>query len=158
VLLQRALDLELTTVQFQGTAPALIALVGGHVDLLCDQTTQTLPHIKAHNVKLYGTTTLQRVAALPEAPTLREGGLDQFEVVVWHGVYSPRGTPTAVIDKANAALRSALHDRTVSERLAELGVQIVPESKQTPAGLRDWLKAEIDKWTPLIRSAGISAD
>jgi tripartite-type tricarboxylate transporter receptor subunit TctC len=158
MLLQRTLDLELTTVQFQGTAPALIALVGGHVDLLCDQTTQTLPHIRAHNVKLYGTTTLTRVAALPDAPTLSEAGLHQFEVVVWHGVYAPKGTPGAVIDKLDTALRSALHDRTVIERLSELGAQIVPESKQTPAGLRDWLKAEIDKWTPLIRSAGITAD
>jgi tripartite-type tricarboxylate transporter receptor subunit TctC len=158
MLLQRTLDVELTTVQFQGTAPALIALVGGHVDLLCDQTTQTLAHIKAHNVKLYGTTTLTRVAALPDTPTLSEGGLNQFEVVVWHGVYAPKGTPDAVLDKLAAALRSALHDRTVMERLSELGAQIVPESKQTPAGLRDWLKAEIDKWTPLIRSAGISAD
>lgn len=158
VLLQHALGIELTTVQFQGTAPALIALVGGHVDLLCDQTTQTIPHIKAHKVKLYGTTTATRVAALPDTLTLREGGLKEFEVVVWHGIYAPKGTPKAVIDQFNAALRSALRDPAVSQRLAELGAQIVPESKQTPAGLRDWLQAEIEKWTPLIRSAGISAD
>jgi tripartite-type tricarboxylate transporter receptor subunit TctC len=158
LLLQRALGVEFTTVQFQGTAPALVALVGGHVDLLCDQTTQTIPHIKAGRVKLYGVTTRARMAALPDAPTLQESGLKDFEVVVWHGLYAPKGTPKAAIDKVDAALRVALKDATVTQRLAELGAEVVPESKQTPAGLGDWLRAEIDKWTPVIRSAGVSAD
>jgi tripartite-type tricarboxylate transporter receptor subunit TctC len=158
LLLQRALGVEITTVQFQGTAPALVALVGGHVDLLCDQTTQTIPHIRARRVKLYGATTRARIAALPDAPTLQESGLQDFEVVVWHGIYGPKGTPKAALDKVNAALRVALKDPTVTQRLAELGAEIVPESKQTPAGLRDWLQAEIEKWTPIIKSAGVSAD
>jgi tripartite-type tricarboxylate transporter receptor subunit TctC len=158
LLLQRALGVEITTVQFQGTAPALVALVGGHVDLLCDQTTQTIPHIHAGRVKLYGATTRARIKALPDAPTLQESGLPDFEVVVWHGIYAPKGTPQGALDKVNAALRIALKDPTVTQRLAELGAQIVPESKQTPAGLRDWLQAEIDKWTPVLRSAGVSAD
>jgi len=158
LLLQRALGVEITTVQFQGTAPALVALVGGHVDLLCDQTTQTIPHIKAGRVKLYGATTRARITALPDTPTLQESGLKDFEVVVWHGIYAPKGTPQTAIDKVNAALRVALKDPAVTQRLAELGAEIVPESKQTPAGLRDWLQAEIDKWTPVIRSAGVSAD
>jgi tripartite-type tricarboxylate transporter receptor subunit TctC len=155
LLLQRALGVEITTVQFQGTAPALVALVGGHVDLLCDQTTQTIPHIKAGRVKLYGATTRARITALPDTPTLQESGLKDFEVVVWHGIYAPKGTPQTAIDKVNAALRVALKDPAVTQRLAELGAEIVPESKQTPAGLRDWLQAEIDKWTPVIRSAGV---
>ena len=158
LLLQRALGVEITTVQFQGTAPALVALVGGHVDLLCDQTTQTIPHIRAGRVKLYGATTRARIAALPNAPTLQESGLQDFEVVVWHGIYAPKSTPKAALDKVNAALRVALKDPTVTQRLAELGAEIVPESKQTPAGLRDWLQAEIEKWTPIIKSAGVSAD
>lgn len=158
LLLQRALGVELTTVPFQGTAPALVALIGGHVDLLCDQTTQTIPHIEAGRVKLYGVTTRARVAALPDAPTLQESGLKDFEVVVWHGLYAPKGTPTAAIDKIEAALWIALKDRAVTDRLAELGAEVVPESKQSPAGLRDWLRAEIDKWTPVIRAAGVSAD
>ena len=158
LLLQRALGVEFTTVQFQGTAPALVALIGGHVDLLCDQTTQTIPHINAGRVKLYGVTTRARIAALPDTPTLQESGLKDFEVVVWHGIYAPKGTPQAAIEKIDAALAIALKDPAVTQRLSELGAEVVPESKQTPAGLRDWLRAEIDKWTPVIRSAGISAD
>jgi tripartite-type tricarboxylate transporter receptor subunit TctC len=158
MLLQQAIGVELTTVPFQGTAPALTALLGGQVDVLCDQTTQTLPHIKAGKVKFYGVTTLQRIAALPDAPTLDEQGLKDFEVVVWHGVYAPKGTPREALDKINAALRAALRDPEVATRFAELGAQIVPESKQTPAGLRDWLNSEIDKWQPVIRKAGVYAD
>ena len=158
MLLQQALGVELTTVPFQGTAPALTALLGGQVDVLCDQTTQTIPHIKAEKVRFYGVTTLHRIAALPDAPTLDEQGLKDFEVVVWHGVYAPKGTPKEALDKLNAALRAALRDPDVSSKLADLGAQIVPEAKQSPAGLRDWLRSEIDKWQPVIRKAGVYAD
>ena len=95
---------------------------------------------------------------MPDAPTLDEQGLKDFEIVVWHGVYAPKGTPKEALDKLNTALRSALKDPEVAARYAELGAQIVPESKQTPAALQSWLKAEIDKWTPLIRKAGVYAD
>jgi tripartite-type tricarboxylate transporter receptor subunit TctC len=158
MLLQQALGVELTTVPFQGTAPAMTALLGGQVDILCDQTTQTIPQIKADKVKFYGVTTKQRIQALPDAPTLDEQGLRDFEVVVWHGVYAPKGTPREVIEKLNEALRAALKDPVVASRFAELGAQIVPEAKQTPAGLRDWLRGEIDKWQPVIRKAGVYAD
>ncbi len=158
MLVQQAIGVELTTVPFQGTAPAMTALLGGQVDVLCDQTTQTIPQIKADKVKFYGVTTKQRIQALPDAPTLDEQGWKDFEVVVWHGIYVPKGTPPEVIGKLNEALRAALRDPTVAARFAELGVQIVPESKQTPAGLRDWLKSEIDKWQPVIRKAGVYAD
>jgi tripartite-type tricarboxylate transporter receptor subunit TctC len=158
MLFQQALGVELTTVPFQGTGPAMTALLGGQVDVLCDQTTQTIPHIKAQKVKFYGVTTKQRIAALPDAPTLDEQGLKGFEVVVWHGMYAPKGTPREAIDKVNAALRAALKDPVVASRFADLGAQIVPESKQSPAGLRDWLAAEIDKWGPVIRKAGTFAD
>jgi tripartite-type tricarboxylate transporter receptor subunit TctC len=158
MLLQQALGLELTTVQFQGTAPALVALVGGHVDLLCDQTTQTIPHVKGGRVKLYGATATTRIAALPDTPTLEEGGLRGFEVVVWHGIYAPKGTPKAALEKVGAALRAALKDPGVTQRLVELGAQVVPESQQTPSGLHDRLAAEIEKWTPIMRKAGVSAD
>jgi tripartite-type tricarboxylate transporter receptor subunit TctC len=95
---------------------------------------------------------------LPDAPTLSEQGLTDFEVVVWHGIYVPKGTPREAINKLNEALRVALKDPAVAARFAELGAQIVPESKQTPAGLRDWLKSEIEKWQPIIRKAGVYAD
>src|SRR5258708_1486391 len=158
MLFQQAVGVELTTIPFSGTAPAMTALLGGQVDMLCDQTTQTIPEIKAQKVKFYGVTTLQRIQALPDAPTLDEQGLKDFEVVVWHGVYAPKGTPREALDKLNAALRASLKDPDVAAKFAELGAQIVPESKQTPAGLRDWLKSEIDKWQPVIRKAGVYAD
>ena len=158
MLFMQAIGTEFTSVPFQGTAPAMVALLGGQVDILCDQTTQTIPQIKAGKVKFYGVTTKERIKALPDAPTLDEQGLKGFEVVVWHGVYAPKGTPKEVLDKLNAALRAALKDPQVAAKLAELGGQIVPESKQTPAALRDWLKAEIDKWGPIIRKAGTYAD
>src|SRR3954463_14516951 len=155
MLFQQAVGVELTTVPFQGTAPAMTALLGGQVDVLCDQTTQTIPQIKADKVKFYGVTTKQRIQGLPDAPTLDEQGWRDFEVVVWHGIYVPRGTPREAIDKLNEALRAALRDPLVATRFAELGAQIVPDSKQTPAGLRDWLKSEIEKWQPVIRKAGV---
>lgn len=158
MLFQKAIGTELTTVPFQGTAPALNALLGGQVDLLCDQTTQTTQHIKAGTVKLYGVTTKQRIKALPDAPTLDEGGLKDFEVIVWHGVYAPKGTPAAVVDKFNAAMRAAIKDPAFATRMADLGAELVPESKQTPEGLRTWLQSEINKWGPVIRSAGVYAD
>ena len=158
MLVQQAIGVELTTVPFQGTAPAMTALLGGQVDVLCDQTTQTIPQIKADKVKFYGVTTKQRIQALPDAPTLDEQGWHDFEVVVWHGIYVPKGTPKEAIDKLNEALRAALRDPSVASKFADLGAQIVPESKQTPAGLRDHLKAEIDKWQPVIRKAGVYAD
>ncbi len=158
MLFMQAIGVELTTIPFQGTGPAMTALLGGQVDMLCDQTTQTIPQIKAQKVKFYGVTTKQRIAALPDAPTLDEQGLKDFEVVVWHGVYAPKGTPREALDKLNEALRAALHDPAVASKFADLGAQIVPEAKQTPAGLRDWLRAEIDKWGPVIRKAGTYAD
>jgi tripartite-type tricarboxylate transporter receptor subunit TctC len=158
MLFMQAIGTELTTVPFQGTGPAMTALLGGQVDMLCDQTTQTIPHIKAQKVKFYGVTTKQRIQALPEAPTLDEQGLKDFEVVVWHGVYAPKGTPKDALDKLNNALRTALKDPGVASKFADLGAQIVPDAKQTPAGLRDWLQSEINKWGPVIRKAGTFAD
>ncbi len=158
MLFQQALGVDLQTIPFSGTAPALNALLGGQVDVMCDQTTQTIPHIKAGSVKFYGVTTKQRIKALPDAPTLHEQGLKDFEMVVWHGIYAPKGTPADIITKMNAALRAALKDADVKARFAELGAEIVPDSKQTPAGLQTWLKSEIDRLGPLIRAAGKFAD
>ncbi len=141
-----------------GLGAALNALLGGQLDLLCDQPTQTLQHIKVGTVQLYGVTALENIPSLPSAPTLSEGGLKCFEVKVWHGVYAPKGTPRAAIEKFNAALRVALKAPTFATRMTELGAVIVPESKQTPEGLNTWLQSEIDKWGPVIRAAGVYAD
>lgn len=158
MMLENALGVKLTAVPFQGTAPAMNALLGGQVDILCDQTTQTIPQIKAGNVKFYGVTTKNRIKALPDAPTLHEQGLKDFEVIVWHGIYAPKGTPKVAIDKMNAAVRAALKDPAVMKRMAELGGEITPESKQTGEGLQAWLKSEIDKWGPVIKAGGKFAD
>jgi tripartite-type tricarboxylate transporter receptor subunit TctC len=158
MLFQQAMGVEMGTIPYQGTAPALNALLGGQVDILCDQTTQTLPHIRAGTVKLFGVTTRERIQSLPTVATLEEAGLKGFEVKVWHGIYAPKGTPAAAVDRFGAALRAALKDPVVVQRMAELGAEIVPEAKQTPEGLRSWLKPEIDKWGALIRAAGTYAD
>jgi tripartite-type tricarboxylate transporter receptor subunit TctC len=158
MLFQKAIGLDLVTVPYKGTAPAMTDLLGGQVDVLCDQTTQTLQHIAAGNVKLYGVTASKRIAALPNAPTLAESGLKDFQVVVWHGMYLPKATPKPVVDRLNAAMQASLKEPDVRKKLADLGAEIVPPDKQTPEGLRVWLKAEIDKWTPIIRAAGVYAD
>jgi tripartite-type tricarboxylate transporter receptor subunit TctC len=158
MVFRQAVGVELTTVPYQGTGPAMAALLGGQVDLMCDQTTQTVPQIKAGSLRFYGVTTAQRIKALPDAPTLAEQGLKGFEVMVWHGVYAPKGTPKEATEKFNAALRVALKDPMVVARMAELGAEIVPDAKLTPEGLRTWLKQETDRWGPVIRSAGVYAD
>lgn len=158
LLFRQAVGLDLQTVPFQGTGPAMNALLGGQVDLLCDQTTSTTPHIKAGTVKLYGVTTAQRIKAMPEVPTLAEQGLKGFQMVVWHGIYAPKGTPQPVLQKLNAAVRAALKDPAFQQRMKELGADIVAEDKQTPDGLRSWLKSETDRLGPVIRAAGVYAD
>ncbi len=157
-LYQQALGANVTTVPFQGTGPALNALLGGQVDLLCDQTTNTVPHIKAGTVKMYGVTTKQRIKALPDAPTLDEGGMKGFEVIVWHGVYAPKGTPAAVLQKFGDAMREALKDPAFVQRMADLGGEIPPAARQTSDGQRAWLVSEVDKWGKAIRAAGQFAD
>jgi tripartite-type tricarboxylate transporter receptor subunit TctC len=158
MMFQRAIGVQLTEVPFQGTAPAMNALLGGQVDILCDQTTQTVPQIKAGTVKLYGVTTKNRVKVLPNAPTLSEQGLKDFEVVVWHGIYAPKGTPKAVVDRMNGAVRTALKDPDVIKRMDDLGAEIVPDASNTPEALQAWLKSEIDKWGPVIKAGGKFAD
>ena len=158
MLFRQAIGVDLTTVPFSGTGPALNALLGGQVDMLCDQTTTTTQHIKAGSVKLYGVTTLQRLKTMPEVPTLAEQGLTGFQVVVWHGVYAPKGTPKAALDRFGAALHAALKDPAVAARLVELGAVIVPDDKLSPTGLQTWLQTEISRYGPVIRAAGQFAD
>ena len=153
-----AIGVQLTEVPFSGTGPAMNALLGGQVDVLCDQTTQTVPQIKAGNVKLYGVTTKNRVKVLPQAPTLHEQGLKDFEVVVWHGIYAPKGTPKAIVEGMNKAVRAALKDPDVVKRMDDLGAEIVPGAGNTPQALQAHLDAEIAKWGPVIRAGGKFAD
>jgi tripartite-type tricarboxylate transporter receptor subunit TctC len=158
MVFRQAVGVDLTTVPYSGTGPAFQALLGGQVDVLCDQTTQTMPHIKAGSVKFFGVTTANRIKVLPDAPTLAEQGLKGFDVVVWHGIYAPKGTPKEATEKFATALRAALKDPTVAQRMTELGAEFVPDSKLTPEGLRSWLKQETDRWGPVIKAAGVYAD
>ena len=158
LLFMSQMGVELTTVPYKGTGPAMNDLLGGQVDLLCDQTTQTVPFIKDGRIKVYGVTTHNRLGSLPNVPTLDEQGLKAFEVKVWHGMYAPKGTPKEVIDKLNAALKTAMADPHVKQRLSELSSDIPSADKMTPEGLRTHLTAEIAKWGPVIKKAGIYAD
>ena len=158
LLFMSAIDVDITTVPYKGTAPALNDLLGAQVDLLCDQTTQTTQYIKSGRVKAYGATSASRLDTLKELPTLAESGLPGFEVVVWHGVYAPKGTPKAVVDRLVAALQAGIQDPAFVQRMNELGGQVVSRDRATPEGLRTQLKAEIDRWTPIIRKAGVYAE
>ena len=158
LLFQTQLGVELNTIPYKGTGPAMNDLLGGQVDLLCDQTTQTVPMIKEGRIKVYGVTTLTRLSALPNVPTLDEQGLKGFEVKVWHGLYAPKGTPAAALEKLNTALRAALQDPVVKQRMAELSSDIPSMEKVTATGLKSHLEAEIVKWGPVIKKAGVYAD
>jgi tripartite-type tricarboxylate transporter receptor subunit TctC len=158
LLFQSQIGIDLNTIPYKGTGPAMNDLLGGQVDLLCDQTTQTVPMIKEGRVKAYGATSLTRLAALPNLPTLNEQGLKGFEVKVWHGMYAPKGTPAPVLEKINAAMRTAMKDPQVVQRLADLSSDVPSDDKMTPAALKTHLTAEINKWGPVIKKAGIYAD
>ena len=155
LLFQSRMGVRLTNIPYKGTGPALTDLLGGQVDLLCDQTTQTIPYIKDGRVKAFGTTTMKRLPAIPNVPTLNEQGLKGFEVKVWHGVYAPKGTPQPVLDKINAALKKALNTPDVKKRLEDANIDIVPAEKISAKGLRDHLDREINVWGPVIRKANI---
>jgi len=158
MLFMTSVQVDLTTVPYKGTADVIKDLLGGQVDFSCDQTTNTTSQIKADKVKVYGVTTLKRLASLPNVPTLDEAGLKGFEVTVWHALYAPKATPKPVIDTLTKALQAALKDEIVKQRFADLGTEPVVEKRATPEALRAHLKAEIDKWAPIIKKAGVYAD
>jgi tripartite-type tricarboxylate transporter receptor subunit TctC len=158
LLFMSAIEADLTTVPYKGTGPAMNDLLGGQVDMLCDQTTNTVSQIKGGKIKVYCATTPQRVPALPDVPTCSEAGLPELTVAIWHGLYAPKGTPQAVIDKLAAALQSAVQDPMIAQRFAELGTEPVASERATPQALGAHLKAEIEKWAPLIEQAGVYAD
>lgn len=157
-LFMSAIQTDLTTIPYKGTGPAMNDLLGGQVDFMCDQTTNTTSQIKSGKIKVYGVTTKKRVASLPDVPTMNEAGLPGFEVGVWHALYAPKGTPKPVIDKLVKSLHDALKDANVKKRFAELGTEPVAENLATPAALRAHLKAEVDKWGPVLKAAGVYAD
>jgi tripartite-type tricarboxylate transporter receptor subunit TctC len=158
MLFMSAIQTDVTTVPYNGTAPAMNDLLGGQVDFMCDQTTNTTTQIKAEKIKVYGVTSPKRLPSLPNVPTMDEAGLKGFEVSIWHALYAPKGTPKPVIDKLTKALQEALKDATVKQRFADLGSEPVAENRATPEAHRALLKAEIDKWGPIIKKVGVFAD
>ena len=158
MLFMSAIETDVLTVPYKGTAPAMTDLLGGQVDFMCDQTTNTTSQIKGGKVRAYGVTSLTRVASLPDLPTMNESGLKGFSVGVWHGVWAPKGTVKPIIDKLVAALQTALKDEGVKAKFADLGTVPEPVNRQTPEALRAQVVSEIAKWGPIIKKAAIYAD
>jgi len=160
LLFQSTLKVDMTTVPYKGTGPAMTDLIGGQVDLMCDQTTNTSSQIESGKVKAYAVTTSKRLSApaLAKLPTLDEMGLKGFNVSIWHGVYAPKGTPKPVLDKLNSALKTALKDADFHKRQEALGAVIVNDARNNPADHKKFVEAEINKWGPVIKAAGQYAD
>ncbi|MCC6473887.1 MAG: tripartite tricarboxylate transporter substrate binding protein BugD [Burkholderiales bacterium] len=158
LLFMSTIQTAFTTVPYTGTGPAMNALLGGQVDFMCDQTTNTTGPIRSGKVKVFGVTSAKRVASLPNVPTLQEQGLKGFEVGIWHGLYAPKKTPQASVNALASALQVALRDPDLIKNLANLGTEPVAKDKATPAALHAHLKAEIAKWAPVIKAAGQYAD
>ncbi len=160
LLFQSTLKVDMTTVPYKGTGPAMTDLIGGQVDLMCDQTTNTTGQIEGGKVKAYAVTTAKRLTtpALAKLPTLDESGMKGFNVSIWHGLYAPKGTPKAIVDKVNAALKLALKDADFDKRQEALGAVVVTDARTSPAEHKKWVAAEIDKWGPVIKAAGQYAD
>jgi tripartite-type tricarboxylate transporter receptor subunit TctC len=158
MLFMSAIQTDFLTVPYKGTGPAMNDLLGGQVDFMCDQTTNTTSQIKSGKVKAYAVTSAKRVPSLPDVPTLAEQGVKGGEVSIWHALYAPKATPKPVLDKLVSSMQEALRDQNVRARFAELGAETFPPERQTPAALQQHLKAEIEKWAPLIKKAGQYAD
>ena len=160
LLFQDAIKTDMTTVPYKGTAPAMNDLMGGQIDLLCDQTTNTTSQIEGKTVKAFAVTTLKRLntPALKNLPTLDESGLKGFEVTIWHGLYAPKGTPADVTAKINKALKAALKDPEFIKKQQGLGAVVVTDKRTEPAEHKKFVTSEIAKWGPIIQEAGVYAD
>jgi tripartite-type tricarboxylate transporter receptor subunit TctC len=156
LLIEEAVGVDLTEVPYDGTGPAMTDLVGGQVDFMCDQTTNTAGQIRSGEIKGYAVTTPEPVEALPDLPTTAEAGLPDVEVGVWHGLYVPVDTADDVVEKLTDALAVALEDRGVIDRMADLGTAPVPPEEVTPQAHTSKLKEQIELWTPIIEDAGVT--
>lgn len=160
LLFQQSVGIDMTTVPYKGTAPAMTDLLGGQVDIMCDQTTNTSGQIESGKVKAYAVTTTKPLTApaLAKLPTLESQGLKGFNVSIWHGLYAPKGTPKAVVDQVNTALKAALKDPEFIKRQEALGAVIVTDNRVNGAEHKKFVEAEINKWGPVIKAAGQYAD
>lgn len=160
LLFQQSVKIDMTTVPYKGTAPAMTDLLGGQVDIMCDQTTNTSTQIESGKVKAFAVTTMAplKTPTLAKLPTLDSQGLKGFNVSIWHGLYAPKGTPAGVTDKVNAALRVALKDADFIKKQEALGAVVITDARLAPAEHKKFVTAEIAKWGPVIKAAGQYAD
>jgi tripartite-type tricarboxylate transporter receptor subunit TctC len=160
LLFQNALQIEMTTVPYKGTGPAMTDLMGGQIDLMCDQTTNTSAQIEAKKVIGYAVTTAKPLTtpALRDLPTLQASGLKGFEVSVWQGLYAPKGTPPEITSRLNAALKAALKDPDFIKKQEGLGAVVFTDTRLDPVEHKKFVLAEIAKWSPIIKAAGVYAD
>lgn len=158
MLFMSAIETPLVTVPYKGTGPAMTDLLGGQVDIMCDQTTNTTKQIQGGTIKAYAVTSAAKLDVLPDVPTAAEGGLEGFEVGIWHGIYAPKGTPADITERLAKSLQVALKDQNVIDRFAELGTAPSSDADATPAALKAKLESEITRWKPVIEAAGTYAD
>lgn len=154
VLMSQQLGAKFNQVAYRGTGPAMNDLVGGQIDILCDQSTSAIPQIQGKSIRAYAVTSAQRLGVLPETPTMAEAGA-KLDMTIWHGLYAPKGTPAAVLDKLNAALRVALKDPGVVEKFKAFGTSTFPESELTREAHAKLFAAEVDKWATSLAAAGV---
>ena len=148
----------LQIIHYKGSGPALQDVIAGHIDMTFDQAANALPQVRAGKIKAYAVTSKSRLTSQPDIPTVDEAGLPNFYMSVWHAFWAPKGTPKEVVNRLNAALVETLADPAVQKRLQDLGQELFTREQQTPEALRAWHKAEIDKWWPLIKTAGIKSE
>ncbi|MFC0279869.1 tripartite tricarboxylate transporter substrate-binding protein [Falsigemmobacter intermedius] len=158
MLFQSSIDTQFTTVPYKGTGPAMTDLLGGQVDFMCDQTTNTTQQIKGGTIKAYAATSPERLAIFPDLETVTEGGLPQMTVGIWHGVYAPKGTPAEATERLSKALQVALADEKIATAFGDLGTTPSSAEEATPAALKEKLESEIARWKPVIEAAGVYAD
>ncbi|UVC18108.1 tripartite tricarboxylate transporter substrate-binding protein [Mesorhizobium onobrychidis] len=158
MLFMSAIGTPLVTVPYKGTGPAMTDLLGGQVDIMCDQTTNTTKQIQGGTIKAYAVTSPERLDVLPDVPTTTEAGLPEVQVGIWHGLYAPKGTPAEVTERLSKSLQVALKDPNVAARFAELGTKPSSDADATPAALKAKLEGEIARWKPIIEAAGQYAD
>lgn len=153
-MFMNALGIDLLTIPYKGTGPAMNDLLGKQVDIMCDQTTNTTQHIKAGTVKAFAVTSKDRVPTLPDLPTMQESGFDGFEVGIWHGLWAPKGTPQPALDKLQAALQAGLKDKAFQDRMAGLGANLLPD-RANPEALAAHVNQQVPQWAELFKKAGV---